>query len=337
MINVGVYKPKDLPESFRVCVDNICSHLVSQGCQPVMTDDTNTLTSCDVIWDPRAGGGNAPLDLLINLNKPLVITLHGIGPIIYPSLYSMGVRHKLTVLFANLKKKLKWRKQLKHCYKVVTVSEFSKTVITKYLPIPKDKVEVVYNGFDDTIFNQSFKSESKAPYFLHISNDEPRKNVSLIIEAYESLNTDNKWPLKLKLSGSRVVNTPGIELITERLSDEQISALYQQAGAFIFPSIYEGFGIPIVEALACGCPVVTSRDTACEEVGKNTVLLVDPYSKKEISDAMQTVMDTEDKCTLMKGASDLLTSYSWKTAAEEYAQLFKGAFDESQQDSSKIT
>ena len=122
MINVGVYKPKDLPESFRVCIDNICLYLVVHGCNPLMSDDTDALAKCDVIWDPRAGGGNAPLDLLIDLNKPLVVTLHVIGPIIYPHLYYAWFRHKLEVLFGNFKKKLKWRKQLKHCYKIATVS-----------------------------------------------------------------------------------------------------------------------------------------------------------------------------------------------------------------------
>lgn len=325
MITVGVYNPQGLPESFRVCIENICSHLLEHECKPLISADIVTLATCDVLWDPRAGGGNGPVNLLINLDKPLVVTLHGIGPLIYPNLYSMGVRHKINVLFANFKKKQKWRSQLKHCYKIATVSEFSKTVIAKYLPIQKDKIEVIYNGFDDQLFVEASQSESSDPYFLHISNDEPRKNVSLILEAYESLKMDNKWPLKLKLSDSRIVNTPGVELITERLSDEEIAGLYQHAGAFIFPSIYEGFGIPIVEALACGCPVITSRDTACEEVGKSSVLLVDPYSRKEISDAMKKVMEMGDKLSLMKGTGDLLACYSWKIAAEKYAQLFKNA------------
>ena len=263
---VGVYRPSDLPESFDVCIDNIIKHSSLLDIKFIETTDLDMLSTVDLIWDPRAGGGHAPSNSLCDLGKPLVVTLHGIGPIIFPEHYSVGFRHRLKVLKDNRKKKQAWKDANGKYSHIVTVSEFSKRVINEHLKIDSDKITVIYNGVDTSVFNHSVVTDKTAPYFLHISNDESRKNVDRIIEAYSKIKEANKWPLVLKLSSKRVTHVDKVKIINERLDENELSKLYKGAGAFLFPSIYEGFGIPIIEAMASFCPVITSADTACEEV-----------------------------------------------------------------------
>jgi glycosyltransferase involved in cell wall biosynthesis len=326
MIKVGVYNPDGLPESFRVCITNICSHLQHFDCLPVITDDLSLLKECDVLWDPRAGGGHAPHEPLTELNRPLIVTLHGIGPILYPALYSVGLSHRYQIMKSNRQKKRDWKRLHDKCSKVLTVSEFSKNVICKNISIPKDLVEVIYNGFDKAIFNKNADNDviinEGQPFFFHISNDEPRKNVDRIIAAYESIPAKDKWPLILKLSSKRTIDVEGIKVIRNRLSDAEVANYYRSAGALVFPSIYEGFGLPIVEALACNCPVITSRNTACEEVGKNAISLVDPFSVKDIAATMKACMEEPQP---LLDVDKVIQAYSWLSAAEVHAKHFHNA------------
>ena len=321
-MKVGVYRPSDLPESFNVCIDNIVKHASHLDVDFVQTTDEAILASCDVLWDPRAGGGHAPVDSLYQLGLPLVVTLHGIGPLIYPSHYSVGFRHRLQVSRDNRKKKKDWKKAHGKFSKVVTVSDFSKRVINEYLGVKLDDIRVIYNGVDTSVFNCSNTKQDNEPYFLHVSNDESRKNVDRIMKAYSLINNPEKWPLILKLSSDRKCNVDGVTLINQRLSNEQLSDLYQNAGAFLFPSIYEGFGIPIIEAMASMCPVITSANTACEEVAGERGILVDATSVNSIKQAMIDVMDKPLGSEELLAAQERAKSFNWQKASNAYFEVF---------------
>ncbi|GFD90317.1 hypothetical protein KUL152_25430 [Tenacibaculum sp. KUL152] len=321
-MKIGVYRPTELPESFNVCIDNIVKHAERIGVEFIQTTDPSVLSGCDIIWDPRAGGGHATVASLYDLGKPIVVTLHGIGPLIYPSHYSVGLRHRFQLFRENIRKKKAWKQARGKYSKVVTVSEFSKKVINKYLGIDLEDIRVVYNGVDASIFTNSINENQGSPYFLHVSNDESRKNVDRIIEAYSLIEDPDKWPLVLKLSSNRECNVKKVEVIKERLSEKQLSGLYQGAGAFLFPSIYEGFGIPIIESMASHCPVITSADTACEEVSGTHGILVDPMSATSIKEAMLNIMHTPYSNEQLIAAERHAKSFSWEKAAEQYLDIF---------------
>lgn len=321
-MKVGVYRPSDLPESFNVCIDNIIKYASHLDVDFVQTTDEATLASCDVLWDPRAGGGHAPVESLYQLDIPLVVTLHGIGPLIFPSHYSVGFRHRLQVLKDNRKKKNDWKKAHGKYSKIVTVSNFSKRVINEYLGVDADDIQVVYNGVDTTVFNGARPEQDNQPYFLHVSNDESRKNVDRIIKAYSLIKEPNKWPLVLKLSSDRKCNVDKVKLISQRLSNEQLSDLYQKAGAFLFPSIYEGFGIPIIEAMASQCPVITSANTACEEVAGEHGILVNATSVHSIKQAMIEAMERPMGTEALFAAQEHAKSFGWEKASEAYFEIF---------------
>lgn len=322
-MKIGVYRPSELPESFSVCIDNIVKHAERLGTEFMQTTDNKILSSCDLIWDPRAGGGHTTDASLYNLGKPLVVTLHGIGPLLYPSHYSVGFRHRVQLLRENFRKKKAWKQANGKISRVVTVSEFSKKVINEYLGVDLKNICVIYNGVDTDIFRSSIEEKQGSPYFLHISNDESRKNVNRIIDAYSLIKDPEKWPLILKLSSSRECKVKKVELIKERLSEKQLSELYQGAGAFLFPSIYEGFGIPIIESMASHCPVITSANTACEEVAGPHGILVDPMSVNAIRQAMLDIMNTPFNKEQLISAERHAKSFSWEKSAKLYIEIFK--------------
>lgn len=329
MLTVGVYRPDNLPESFNVCIDNIVQNLPSSGATYFCSADPEELNKADVVWDPRAGGGHAPPKPLTALNRPLVITLHGVGPLVFPEHYSQGLRHRFAIYKSNKRKKSSWKAAQGKYSRIVTVSQFSKDIINETLKIPKEKIDVILNGVDLSVFSgANTVSEKPAPYFLHVSNDESRKNVDRIIKAYEAIKSADKWPLVLKLAGDRVCNVPGVTIINKRLSEAELVTLYAGAGCFVFPSIYEGFGIPIIEAMAMRCPVITSSGTACEEVASGFATLVDPQSVKALSDAMQKMMINPVSPQALDAACVHAGSFSWKDTAEQYFAVFRAAAEE---------
>ncbi len=323
MFTVGVYRPQTLPESFNVCIDNIVQYLPELGASYFCSGDPAQLSAADVIWDPRAGGGHAPPKWLTLLEKPLIITLHGVGPLVFPEHYSEGLRHRFEIYKSNRRKKKAWKAASGRYSRIVTVSEFSKKVINDTLNIPSGKIDVILNGVDLSVFTPPENpAENTAPYFLHVSNDESRKNVDRIIKAYEKIKADNKWSLILKLAGDRTCDVPGVKIINKRLSAEELVALYARAGAFVFPSVYEGFGIPIIEAMAMRCPVITSSGTACEEVAASYATLVDPASVSALSSAMESLMLNPVSEQAIEAAVKHAGSFSWKETAEQYYRVF---------------
>lgn len=324
---LGIALHSSAPESFRVCVYNILRYLPEMYFECVITNNPDELAAMDVVWDPCAGGGRLPHEEILSLNVPLVITLHGVAPFALKSKYTYGFRACCNVIVSNFVKRRLWKNAQYRCAKIVTVSEFSKNSILRYLPINKEKVEVIYNGVDcdkyecrDYYFPLNNISK---PYFLHISNDERRKNVDGILAAYNNLDPSSRWPLVLKLNGLRSVSMSGVHVVNERLSDDQIAALYQRAGVFVFPSFYEGFGLPILEAMAAGCPVITSNENACCEIAGNAALKVSPSSKSQLAVAMFKLMN--DRClreSLVERGSLRAKEFDWRVSAEKFSKLF---------------
>lgn len=325
---VGVFTPHGLPESFRVCIQNIIKFLPENGCESILGIRGEDLAGADVLWDPRAGGGHGPSEELLDIGIPLVVTLHGVGPLKFPGLYARGIRSRFRVYRDNFRKTMRWRQTLDQCARIVTVSNFAKNSIVESLPIPKEKIQVVYNGVDHYTFRGRTKKPEQ-PYFLHISNNEPRKNVARIISAYQKIRIDNKWLLVIKTTGAECSGIPGVRFINKRLKSHGIAKLYRDAGCFVFPSIYEGFGIPIVESMASGCPVITSKGTACEEVSGECSLLVDPRSVSELKKAMILIMNGNWNHDLVEKGYLRSQKFTWTKAAQSYARIFKEAANES--------
>lgn len=201
----------------------------------------------------------------------------------------------------------------KHAHKIFTVSKFSKKEILKWLKCNKDKVIITYNGIDPifhrvtdsrllTQMRQKFNLPNE--FILYVGNFKPHKNVSSLVEAMSKIKSD----VKLVMAG---IETQELSKIIEfyklqnkiqfigYVDDDELPILYSLARLFVFPSVYEGFGLPPIEAMACGCPVVVSNRTSLPEIIKDPQFMVDTINSStlavKIDDMLQsTYIDCKD-------------------------------------------
>ena len=212
------------------------------------------------------------------------------------------------------------------CYRaarVLTVSEFTRRQIIAWSGVSPEKVVNVGNGVERTFCPDGDSYPLPFPYLLSVSNRRPHKNEFRIVEAFAKAKLDSQ--IHLVFTG-QVTGKLGrwidAHQVTSRVdfvgmvSEEKLPSLYRGAEALIFPSLYEGFGLPIVEAMACGTPVLTSNITAMPEVAGNAALLVDPRSVEQLSRAMREILDKSLRRELCRRGLVRATAFSWQTTSD---------------------
>jgi glycosyltransferase involved in cell wall biosynthesis len=204
------------------------------------------------------------------------------------------------------------------------------------------KIEVVYEGFNEELLSQTdpkgniFKQFDiqKGNYFLFVGTIQPRKNLHRLIEAYVEIYGTAQKPPELVLAGGKGwladpiyqhVYTFGLQdkiKFTGRVDDQTLVALYKNALCFVFPSLFEGFGLPILEAFSFGCPVITSNTSSTPEVAGDAALLVDPYDVSAIASAMKRLAkDPKLRTDLAKKGKVQVKKFSWENAAKETLKI----------------
>lgn len=198
------------------------------------------------------------------------------------------------------------------------------------LGLKPDKVFVVYHGVDHRVFNPSGpRLELDRPYFLHVSQYNPsiynKKNLPRILEAYKKLTISPKPYLVLVIPGyPKTIDIDGVIPIRRPLPTVELTKLYRGALAFIFPSLHETFGMPILEAMASGCPVITSNVTACPEVVGDAALLVNPYSTKSIAEAMELIATDDNlRRKLIAKGLERAKEFTWRRSALKHKAIFE--------------
>ena len=225
--------------------------------------------------------------------------------------------------------------------KIVTISEFSKNEIHELLQVPEEKIEVVYSAPSITTGVTDFQMvqqrlKIQKPYLLYVGTIEPRKNLIRLIQAFDWLKKEKQIPHQLILAGGGGWKTEEIYQSAEEtqfageiqftgyLSSEEKNALYQNADAMVFPSLYEGFGMPPLEAMLFGCPVICSDAASLPEIVGEAAELVDPLDVQTIADGIWHVLSNRDYRSLLieKGAQQTLR-FSWDRSAEKMIQIYK--------------
>lgn len=227
---------------------------------------------------------------------------------------------------------------------IATVSMFSKTDIQTRYGIDAEKIGVVYNGAS-SLFHpvpveiiQATRNEysAGAPYFVYAGALQPRKNIVRLLQAFDRFKENDTQDFKLVIVGRMAWQTEAIEqcytamkykssvLFTGRISDEALARVYASAVALTYVPYLEGFGIPILEAMQCGTPVITSNITAMPEVAGNAGILIDPMNSDAIADAMKS-MATDAALHEQLSHESLLQSqkFSWEKTAEAVWHLLE--------------
>lgn len=221
--------------------------------------------------------------------------------------------------------------------RIVTVSFFSKEDLLRTYKIGSDKIDVVYNGVNTlyTPTSELEKENAKAKYtggkgyFLFIGSLHPRKNISGLLRAYDAFRTSVETDTKLVIIGESMFKSNDIELtyegmrykddviFTGRLSNEELHQVLGASLALTFVPFFEGFGIPVIEAMNAGVPVICSNTTSLPEVGGHAVLYVDPFSLNQIRDAMIKIYQEKELRELLINKGFLQKEkFSWDKTAE---------------------
>lgn len=242
--------------------------------------------------------------------------------------------------------KLCLKKSCKRADKIVTVSQFSKEEIVKYLKIPEEKIIVMPNGVDHSLYHPGYAADAvekakrryqiEGEYYLYLGTLEPRKNIERIVQAYAR----SKKPggPRLVLAGRKgwlyesifaAVQELGIErdvIFTDYVADADVPLLMSGAKIFLFPSLYEGFGLPPLEAMACGTPVVTASTSSLPEVAGDAALLADPYSVREIAAAIARLEQDEAlRQSLIQKGLERAAQFTWEKSAQIFYAAIKSA------------
>lgn len=274
---------------------------------------------------------------------PLVLTLHDI-------IYLEPRQHRSPSLYQEMGwyyRKLVVPRILKECKRIITVSHFECARICEALHLPKDQVIAVYNGYnthfkrDDTVAQDVVeKYIPQESFFFFLGNTDPKKNAALTLKAYS---------LYLKISGIKrplLIADLNEEYIDTLLQQEEITdiktylyypgyianqdlpAIYNTAFAFLYPSLRESFGIPMLEAMACGTPVITSNTSAMPEVAGQGAILINPQEPQKIADMMLR-LESDNKFYKEQSAYGMerVKLFSWSNTAETYAQIYLSVFN----------
>src|SRR5450759_4366330 len=272
----------------------------------------------------------------------LVMTVHDLTDVLLPLPGMPAMVQAARLYFA--------RRALARADRILAVSHSTKREVSRMFDVPEGKIEVVYNALDERFLREPAPADADRvlqrhavtdPFVLYAGNIKPQKNLPRLIEAFAVAKADLRdhpeySKLKLLLIGDSAEEHSGLRraVLRSRLQDEVrflgfvphsvLRVFYSRASAFLFPSLYEGFGLPPLEAMAHGAPVLTSSVSSLPEVFSQAALLANPENIFEIARGIRQIL-TEDvlRETLVRRGYELVQKYSWERSAEQVREVYR--------------
>lgn len=291
--------------------------------------------------------GGTDIFFLPNLNfaavshkTKLVVTAHDLSFELFPDTFSL--KRRIWHFFIHFKR------LVLSADRVMAVSESTKNDLIDYYGVPKEKITVIYSGIGEQFHTMSHndtdlirvQEKYHLPYrfILSLATLEPRKNIPALISAYDALQAQGHPTLSkysLVIAGTRgwkyeetfaaIAHSPYKDkiILPGFIADEDKTALYNLASIFVYPSFYEGFGFPPLEAMACGVPVIASHSSSLPEIMGDAGILIDPYQPDELFQALkQTLLDPVLTDTLHKKSQVRAKNFRWEKTVQETISLF---------------
>lgn len=271
-----------------------------------------------------------------------VVTIHDVIHLLYPEF----LPNRLAYLYAQRM----IRRSLTRAERVLTVSHTTRRDLGRYFDLGMERVSVIYNGVDDSFRQRLEPGEIEAtlarlgvtpPYLLFVGNPKPHKNLDRLLAAYAQARTRRPFDAPLVVVGNDNDAAARIQLRAEhlgigalvrpigRVADADLPALYQGATVFLYPTLYEGFGLPVLEAMASGAPVITSNTSALKEIAEGYAHLVDPLDVAAMAEAIaHCVAEPEHRASLARLGRKRAEQFTWRETATRTLEIYRRALEE---------
>jgi glycosyltransferase involved in cell wall biosynthesis len=269
------------------------------------------------------------------LPAPLVFTLLDVSPVTHPQFLPWALRMRLWPL---------WRNSIRAARFIICISEFTRRGLIEAFGYPEDRAFVTHLGVHDRYAPTPPEATAarlaryglRGPYVLHVGKLQARKNIVRLLEAFHLMKRETGAPHVLALVGRKTWTSDDVQPTIDRLGlaphivhlghvdDEDTPYLYSGASVLAYPSLYEGFGLPVIEAMACGTPVVTSDTTSLPEVAGGAALLVDPYRVESIAEALRRVVTDEALAASMRARGiERARAFTWENTARRTIEVYR--------------
>lgn len=351
IVNLSFLLPE--PTGLSVYANNLMPYLRSLDPTPIAAQDISNYNSylIDLNSTPTRGT-NRHLDRLLwtqfqlpkiydRLGASLLFSPIPEAPIFAGCRYIITVHDLIPLRFPRLSSPLhhyfRWHlpQVLSQSTHIICNSTATATELIDRFHIPTTKITPIPLACDTNNFHVNDEDRADIPYFLYVGRHDPHKNVARIITAFSQLSNRECYQLWLVGSGDTrytpLLRTQVAELgLTEQVRFKEyipyqsLSKIIRQANALVFPSLWEGFGLPVLEAMACGTPVITSNLSALIELARDAAILVDPYDINQIADAMRMVAeDSQLRSQLRQAGLARAKLFSWEKTGKETAAVLK--------------
>jgi glycosyltransferase involved in cell wall biosynthesis len=239
---------------------------------------------------------------------PLVVTVHDLAVLRHPEAFNRWTRTYSRAAVPRV---------VRAAQTVIAVSEFTKREVVELLGIAEERIRVIPNAVAEPFVERGARAEGE--YVLTVGTVEPRKNLPRLAEAARLAGVELRVAGAQGWGDSRV-NGDGVRVLGF-VDDDELARLYRGALCVAYTSLYEGFGIPVLEALACGAPVVTSASTAMAEVADGAAVLVDPHDAAAIADGIREAIARRDELAVL--GPERARAFTWDAAAEATADVYR--------------
>ncbi len=269
-----------------------------------------------------------------------VLTIHDVVFFRYPEVFPPHI---------SLYFKLVIPQMVRKADHILAVSTFTKNELMSILNVPEEKITVTQEASKITSMSRSIEDAARSreqierldingSYILAVGTVEPRKNLARLIKAFDSVSNE-LGDISLVIAGAKGWLTKSVDMAMQnvnndrikflgRVSDEALEALYAQALCFVYPSLYEGFGLPVLEAMSMGAPVITSNSSSLPEVAGEAAILVDPFDIDDLAQSLVSLVFDTDKRELMRQLGfKQAAKFSWEKTAQLTIEAYKKLLD----------